>query len=778
MRTIAACSSAWSRILAESLRAPDEPLAFLVAPGPETPPAVVCRAAAHALLDLPPLPPRTPPWLAAHQVPACERLLAILARYGGAVLADAVGLGKSYVALAAAQAQGTPCTLVVPAVLVLQWRALLKRIGYRAEIITHEALSNSAHRRGTADPSARLLVIDEAHRFRNPATRRYRALARLAIGARALLVTATPVHNRPADLLHLLRLFLRDDALVAFGVPSLSRAAHDADPEPSVTTALARLVVARSRRRIAAGWPGLRFPARGVARTIHAAPAERGRLVELTEGIARLQFAGNAAALFRLTLLRRLASSVPALRETLRRYEAFQTVALDAAAAQRRLTQREFRRLFPMADEADLQLAFLPLLLEATNDAPIASSDLELVRRLLGSTGAGPDPKAEALTRLLGADPAKTIVFIDAAATVRHLRLRLAGTFRVGAVAGTAAWLGRDRVPRHEVLEAFAPRALGVAPPHATAAVDVLLATDLLGEGLNLQDAERVVHYDLPWSPARLAQRVGRIDRLASPHTHVSTAAFVPVEPLAGALAVERRLALKVRAQLSTGAAEVETVRGRTDADAPLDWCDRLQRLATAGVEVAPPAAAASVASHRDACVLIVRLGDLVEAIVVERGVAVADATRATALLEGAAVAMPLPLDTTALGEALRQAASLVRERLAGIAAARWRAADRDRVGRRLIPWALAAARRAARAGDVHRLARLDALVARLAGGPTAGEELLLEDLLARRGALDIRHLLAWHERLPPPTPIGDAATPELVAAVVFKEPGRVTLRR
>jgi superfamily II DNA or RNA helicase len=773
---IVACSSAWSRILAEALRAPDEPLAFLVAPGPETPPAVVCRAAARALLDLPPLPPRTPAWLAPHQVPACERVRAIVARYGGAVLADAVGLGKSYVALAAAHAQGTPCTLVIPAVLVLQWRAVLKRIGFQAGIVTHEALSSAAYRprpvvapAGGTGHSASMLIVDEAHRFRNPVTRRYRALARLAIGARVLLVTATPVHNRPADLLHLLRLFLRDDALVALGVPSLSRAAHEATTAPSVSSAVARLVVARSRHRILAGWPGLRFPVRGVARIIHAATAEWKQLVELTDGITRLRPPGSAAALFRLTLLRRLASSVPALRETLRRYEAFQTVALDAATASRHLTQRDFRRLFPMADEADLQLAFLPLLLEATDDARADSSDLDLVRRLLERAGAGLDPKVEALAQLLAADAAKTIVFTDAAATVRHLRRRLADTFKVGAVAGMAAWLGRDRVPRHEVLEAFAPRALGVAPPHASAAVDVLIATDLLGEGLNLQDAKRVIHYDLPWSPARLAQRVGRIDRLASPHGHVTTATFLPPEPLASALDVERRLALKVKAQLTAGAAEVETVRGRTNAEAPLDWCDRLQHLAAAGAEVAPAAAAATVASDSDAHVLVVRLGDLVEAIVVERGVAAADAARATVLLEEAAVGTRLPLDTSALDQALRLAAPFIRDRLAAIAAARWRAADRDRVGRRLIPWALAAARRAARGGDARRLARLDGLVARLAGGLTAGEELLLEDLLARRGPLDVRHLLAWHERLPPPTPLADPAAPELVAAVVLR---------
>jgi hypothetical protein len=157
------------------------------------------------------------------------------------------------------------------------------------------------------------------------------------------------------------------------------------------------------------------------------------------------------------------------------------------------------------------------------------------------------------------------------------------------------------------------------------------------------------------------------------------------------------------------------------------------------------------------------------EAIVVERGVAAADAARATVLLEEAAVGTRLPLDTSALDQALRLAAPFIRDRLAAIAAARWRAADRDRVGRRLIPWALAAARRAARGGDARRLARLDGLVARLAGGLTAGEELLLEDLLARRGPLDVRHLLAWHERLPPTSPLADPAAPELVAAVVLR---------
>src|SRR5439155_1048897 len=76
---------------------------------------------------------------------------------------------------------------------------------------------------------------------------------------------------------------------------------------------------------------------------------------------------------------------------------------------------------------------------------------------------------------------------------------------------------------------------------------------------------------------------------------------------------------------------------------------------------------------------------------------------------------------------AIERAAPLVRARLGAVEAARWRAEDRDRLGRRLIPWVLAAARRAAQRREHAELARLDALVSRLALSMTAGEELLLE---------------------------------------------------
>jgi len=764
-------------ILAEDLIPVPEPLAVVLRPrgGAASARAVASRAA-RALLDGPALetaaPEAWPPWLAPHQIPAAQRLRTILARHGGALLADAVGLGKSYVALAVAIAQAEPFALVVPAVLVPQWRGLLERFAVDAPIVSHESLSATPYR--PLPPVAarcRLFIVDEAHRFRNPDTNRHRALARLVVGARVLLVTATPVHNRLADLLHLFRLFLRDHALAAIGVPSLRRATLGEVDASSIAAAAARLVVARSRGRVRSGYAGgpvaLSFPRRDDADPIRAGPAPDSVLEALVTGVRRLAAGGRAAPLLRLVLLRRLASSLPAFRASLARHEAYLDLVERAATDGRRLSPREFQRCFPRADTLDVQLVLFPLLLEQTGVAPVASDRRELAR-LRALAADTRDLKADALERLLDARAGKTIVFTDARATVRYLLHRLRAR-RVAAVFGVAGSFAAGDATRHEVLQAFAPAAQGASPPPRALETDLLIATDLLSEGLNLQDAERVVHYDVPWSPARLAQRVGRIDRLGSLHEGVATVTFLPPEPLATALDVERRLAAKVSAQVAAGAAQVETAQGAMGETPALDWCDRLSELAARTGDTAPLGAWTAIRSERDAAVLVVRLGGLVEAIVVEGETPRADPVAATRLLAQALTAEPAAHDAASLGRAVEVAASLVRERLAAVQDARWRASDRDRFARRLIPWVLSAGRRAARRGDAQQLTALDALVSRLASGMTAGEELLLEDILARREALAVRDLLEWHERLPP---VGDddaGCDVELVAALVVR---------
>jgi len=341
----------------------------------------------------------------------------------------------------------------------------------------------------------------------------------------------------------------------------------------------------------------------------------------------------------------------------------------------------------------------------------------------------------------------------------------LRGRFRVAALAGEHGWLGADPATRREVLRAFAPHAQGASAPGVALRADVLITTDVASEGLNLQDAARIVHYDLPWSPARLAQRVGRVDRLGSAHAAVETITLLPPEPLERALRIEGRLAVKARRQRAAGAAAVETPRGAAAA-AQLDWCDRLDALSRAGAEPAPPGAVAAVAGVMDATVLVINVGGLADAFVVTGDTARADAPHATDLLERAAGATAGVRDAAAMERALAAVAPLVAARLAAVQAARWRSPDRDRIARRLMPLALHAARQAARSGDSVRLATLDQLVHRLARGMTAGEELLLADLVEQPAPLGIRELLAWHGGLPPLTVAQAPPDVTLIAAV------------
>src|SRR5256885_3471652 len=98
MLPTAVCSPASPRILSEHLETPAEPLALLLGAQASAAPAAVAARAARALLDLPEVPADPPPWLTPHQRPAAERLTAVIARHGGAGLADAVALRQSCVA--------------------------------------------------------------------------------------------------------------------------------------------------------------------------------------------------------------------------------------------------------------------------------------------------------------------------------------------------------------------------------------------------------------------------------------------------------------------------------------------------------------------------------------------------------------------------------------------------------------------------------------------------------------------------------------------------------
>lgn len=127
------------------------------------------------------------------------------------------------------------------------------------------------------------------------------------------------------------------------------------------------------------------------------------------------------------------------------------------------------------------------------------------------------DDKLKALVKLLKSDPElkgrKVLVFTEFMATARYLKHQLQATGLEDVDEVDSA----SRRDRAEVLQQFAPYYNDSSSPDLAARglkeTRILLSTDVLSEGLNLQDATRLINYDLHWNPVRLMQRIGRVDR-------------------------------------------------------------------------------------------------------------------------------------------------------------------------------------------------------------------------------------------------------------------------
>ena len=131
------------------------------------------------------------------------------------------------------------------------------------------------------------------------------------------------------------------------------------------------------------------------------------------------------------------------------------------------------------------------------------------------------DGKLTSLIRLLKKDPVlskhKVLIFTEFMTTARYLRDEL----QKAGIEGVAQIDSATKLDRVDVIRRFAPyyneSSSAQLEKAGTPETRVLISTDVLSEGLNLQDATRVINYDLHWNPVRLMQRIGRVDRRMDP---------------------------------------------------------------------------------------------------------------------------------------------------------------------------------------------------------------------------------------------------------------------
>ena len=125
-----------------------------------------------------------------------------------------------------------------------------------------------------------------------------------------------------------------------------------------------------------------------------------------------------------------------------------------------------------------------------------------------------------------------------------------------GRIVSVAGQESRHGVSRENAVFGFVPESSDAPAGRDEDRFDILITTDVLAEGVNLQQCRNIINYDLPWNPMRLVQRHGRIDRIGSKHSDVYMWCFFPDKQLEELLNLEER----IRRKLAQAAASIGVV--------------------------------------------------------------------------------------------------------------------------------------------------------------------------------------------------------------------------
>ncbi|AER67000.1 helicase domain protein [Thermovirga lienii DSM 17291] len=572
-----------------------------------------------------------------------------LNRYGGCIIADSVGLGKTFEALAIIkyyELRNDRVLVLTPKRLRENWtlyRANDKRNPlvadrFNYDVLNHTDLSRDRGMSGDVDlehvnwGNYDLVVIDESHNFRNKVTykdresrydRLMRRIIREGVKTRVLMLSATPVNNRLADLKNQIAFITegKDDALWDYGIKSIEVTTRNAQkqfnrwmglPEGERTPGrliemlgfdyfklLDLLTIARSRKHIEKYY-GIaetgKFPERLKPINVKTDVDTQGvfpSIEQVNREIRKLNLAAYAPLrylleskreeydakystkvrggesifrqvdreesliqLMRVNLLKRMESSVHAFALTVARQIA------DIEALLEKIDNLDTREIEELdINDIDIDDPTFESLL-AGRKVKVLLSDVDLIRwkqdlledrnrlkTLLAAAHAVTpelDAKLCALKEVIrqkienpiNPGNRKVLIFSAFADTANYLYQHLAhwaqtefglNSALVTGSSGIKTTLPNLRKDMISVLTAFAPRAKERPIEFASQGeIDLLIATDCISEGQNLQDCDWLINYDIHWNPVRIIQRFGRIDRIGSPNTQIQLVNFWP----------------------------------------------------------------------------------------------------------------------------------------------------------------------------------------------------------------------------------------------------------
>jgi len=625
-----------------------------------------------------------------------DAVLAIINKletFNGCILADSVGLGKTFTALAVIkyyENRNRSVLVLCPKKLSDNWNTFkdnyvnnpIAADRLRYDVLFHTDLSRERGKSNGLDldrlnwGNYDLVVIDESHNFRNGGEvygedrreNRYLRLMnrviRAGVKTKVLMLSATPVNNRFIDLRNQLELayegnpsLINDRLGTKRSIDEIFRNAQKVfnqwnkleDGERTTDVLLKSLdfdffevldsvTIARSRKHIEkyynmgkiGSFPerlkpiSLRPRMTDLESAINYAdiyeqlmrlnlsvyiptdfifPSQLAKYVDTSRNINRAGREMGIRRLMSINLLKRLESSVESFRLTVGRVKKLidDTIAeIDAfvAGGGSVINGREVSGYDTDFDDDDRNTEYFAA--EHSIKIDLADMDyktwrdrlsedaetLELLRILIDDITSEHDTKLqtlfglieEKLTRPINEGNRKILIFTAFSDTAEYLythvsafvksRFGLDSAMVTGSVDGKTTIKGQ-RASMNEVLTLFSPisKDKELLMPNNRNDISVLIATDCISEGQNLQDCDYCVNYDIHWNPVRIIQRFGRIDRIGSRNAVIQLVNFWPDVDLDEYLSLKGRVETRMRISVMTATGDDDLINAEEKGD-------------------------------------------------------------------------------------------------------------------------------------------------------------------------------------------------------------------
>lgn len=618
-----------------------------------------------------------------------------LEKYNGCILADSVGLGKTFTALAVVkyyENRNKSVLVLCPKKLGDNWNTYKDnyvnniiaedRLNY--DVLFHTDLARKSGHSNGLDLSRLnwgnydLVVIDESHNFRNGSLNsndkggnRYEHLLnqviRAGVKTKVLMLSATPVNNRFLDLRNQLQLAYEGDASnindklditksieTVFNMAQREFAKWSKLPRPDRTTerllqsldfdffsVLDSVTIARSRRHIEKYYDTSvigKFPTRLKPISIRPAlTAMAGTITynEISEQLFSLNLSiytptdyilgsridkylvskepgevgltqrGREYGIRKLmatSLLKRLESSVHAFLMTVRKIKDYigSTIsAIERFEAHERvqLTMQDATAMdFDLEDENTGIFTVGRKVLIDLDDMDVITwkghllDDYKILTHLeaeIIKISPKHDGKLQELLKLIShkienpinGNNKKVLIFSAFADTAEYLYTHVSTYMQehyglhTALVTGSSTH-GKTTIPKfkgdlNHILTAFSPISKDKAAlmPNEPHEIDILIATDCISEGQNLQDCDYLINYDIHWNPVRIIQRFGRIDRIGSRNQAIQLVNFWPDMNLDEYINLKQRVEARMKALVLAATGDDNPIDNNEEGD-------------------------------------------------------------------------------------------------------------------------------------------------------------------------------------------------------------------